>query len=277
MYEQVKDQQAWQLEQGCELSALREKIDAVQDTGVANRILDNQTAQGMATLDGCVEVLEKQGSFLLDRQEQESNAWHNVTFNLREEIQEGEQKVAILQDLLNVQRRLNQQLCLNFNKARREMVAALKVACQEKRKRLAMKKELSELKKEFGKLKGMVRLAVALLNLQDNGFPTEDVQDIFNPQVMESLSSQEEVPQENVVTIPVPGPLMEIPQTLQEIPLSLGPSLQAFLSQPFVIVSSIPPLGSSPQLLRLLVEDSPMGVGATVDTEGRGGLIQQAH
>ena len=75
MYEQVKDQQAWQLEQGRELSALKEKVDVVQDTGVANCILDNQTAQEMATLDGCVEVLEKQGSFLLDRQEQESNHW----------------------------------------------------------------------------------------------------------------------------------------------------------------------------------------------------------
>ena len=82
MYEQVKDQRAWQLEQGQELSALREKIDAVQDTGVANCILDNQTAQGMATLNGRVEVLEKQGSFLLDRQEQESNVWHNIAFNL---------------------------------------------------------------------------------------------------------------------------------------------------------------------------------------------------
>ena len=58
------------------------------------------------------------------------------------------------------------------------MIAALKVACQEKRKRLAMKKELSELKEEFGKLKGMVCLAVASLNLQNNGFPTEDVQDV---------------------------------------------------------------------------------------------------
>ena len=71
----------------------------------------------MATLNGRVEVLEKQGSFLLDRQEQESNAWHNVVFNLYEEIQEGEQKVAILQDLLDVQRKSSQQLCLNFNEA----------------------------------------------------------------------------------------------------------------------------------------------------------------
>ena len=102
MYERVKDQRAWQLEQGRELSALREKIDVAQDTGVANRVLDNQTALGLTSLDGRVETLESQGRFLLDRQEQESNAWHNVAFNLREEVQEGEQKIAVLQDLLDV-------------------------------------------------------------------------------------------------------------------------------------------------------------------------------
>ena len=42
-------------------------------------------------------------------------------------------------------------------------------------------------------------------------------------------------------------------------------SLRAFLAQPVVIASSIPLLGSSPQLLRLLVEDSTVGVGATVE------------
>ena len=36
------------------------------------------------------------------------------------------------------------------------MVAALKVACKEKMKRQAMKRELDELKGEFAKLKGMV-------------------------------------------------------------------------------------------------------------------------
>ena len=148
-------------------------------------------------------------------------------------------------------------------------VAVLKVAHQEKRKRQAMKRELEELKGDFAKLKGMVRLAVASLNLQNNGFPAEDVQDVFNPQVVKESSSDEEVPQENVVAIPVPGPSMEIPQTLQEIPPSRGPSLRAFLAQPIVIASSIPPLGSSPQLLRLLVEDSTVGVGATV-TGGEG-------
>ena len=73
MYKRVKDQQAWQLEQGQKLSTLKEKIDATQETGVANRVLDNQTAMGLATLDGHVEFLERQGRFLLDWQEQDSN------------------------------------------------------------------------------------------------------------------------------------------------------------------------------------------------------------
>ena len=88
-----------------------------------------------------------------------------------------------------------------------------------------MKRELEGLKGDFAKLKGMVHLAVASLNLQSNGFPTEDVQDIFNPQVVEESSEEEEIPQENIVAIPVPGPSMEIPQTLYEIPPSPGPSL----------------------------------------------------
>ena len=265
MYERVKDQRAWQLEQGRELSTLKEKVNAAQDTGVANHILNNQTALGLASLDGRIETLEGQGRFLLDRQEQDSNAWHNVAFNLHKEVQEGEQKIATLQDLLNVQRRSSQQLCLSSNEARREMVATLKVARQEKRKRQAMKRELEELKGDFAKLKGMVRLAVASLNLQNNGFPTEDVQDVFNPQVIEESSSDEEVPRENIVAIPVPRPSMKIPQTLYEIPPSPGPSLRAFLAQPIVVASSIPPLGSSPQLLRLLVKDLTVGVGATVE------------
>ena len=117
MYDQVKDQCAWQLEQGRELSALKEKIDTTQEIGVTNRVLDGQMAMGLASLDGRVELLEKQGRFLLDQQEQDSNAWHNITFNLREEVQEGEEKVATLQDLLDVQRKSNQQLCLSFNEA----------------------------------------------------------------------------------------------------------------------------------------------------------------
>ena len=66
MYEWVKDQQAWQLEHGQELSALKEKVDATQETGVANCVLNNQTAMGLASLDGRVELLERQGRFLLD-------------------------------------------------------------------------------------------------------------------------------------------------------------------------------------------------------------------
>ena len=49
MYERVKDQRAWQLEQGRELNALKEKIDMAQETGVANRVLDNQTVLSMHT------------------------------------------------------------------------------------------------------------------------------------------------------------------------------------------------------------------------------------
>ena len=252
------------MEQGQELSALKEKIDATQEIGVANHVLDGQTAMGLAGLNGHIELLEKQGRFLLDRQEQESNAWHNVVFNLHEEVREGEEKVAHLQDLLDVQRKSSQQLCLSFNEARREMIATLKVARKEKSKRKVMK-ELDKLKGEFAKLKGMVCLTVALLNLQNHGTLTEDIQDIFNPQIIEESSDEDEVPQENAVAIPVPGLSLEILHTLQEILPSPSPSLRQFLSEPIIIASSIPPLGSSPQLLRLLVEDSTVGVGATVE------------
>ena len=261
----MKDQHAWQLKQSQELSALKEKIDVTQETGVANRVLDGQTAMGLASLDGHVKLLEKQGRFLLDQQEQDSNMWHNMAFNLHEEVQEGEEKVWPLQDLLDVQRKSNQQLCLSFNKAHQEVVAALKVAHKEKMKRQAMKRELDELKGEFAKLKGMVCLTVASLNLQNHGTLTEDIQDIFNPQIVEESSDEEEVPQENVVAIPIPGPSLEILHTLQEILPSPGPLLCQFLSEPITIVSSIPPLGSSPQLLCLLIEDSTVGVGATVE------------
>ena len=248
------------------MSTLKEKIDATQETGVANHILDGQTAMGLAALDGRVKLLEKQGRFLLDWQEQDSNMWHNVVFNLHEEVREGEEKMTTLQDLLDVQRKSSQQLCLNFNEACQEMIAALKVTCQEKRKRQAMKRELDELKGEFAKLKGMVCLTVAVaLNLQNHRIPSEDIQDAFDPQIVEESSEEEEIPQENVVAIPVPGPSMEILWMLQEIPPSPSPLLRLFLSEPVIITSSIPLLGSSPQLLCLLVEDSTVGVGATVE------------
>ena len=145
------------------------------------------------------------------------------------------------------------------------MIAALKVARKEKAKRQVMRKELDKLKGEFAKLKGMVCLTITSLNLQNHGTPTEDIQDIFNPQIVEESSDEEEVPQENIVAIPVPGPSMEILHMLQEIPPSPSPSLRQFLAEPIVIASSIPPLGSSPQLLCLLVKDSTVGVGATVE------------
>ena len=67
-----------------------------QEIGVANRVLDGQTAMGLAGLDGCIKLLEKQGRFLLDWQEQDSNVWHNVMFNLHEEAWEGEEKMTTL-------------------------------------------------------------------------------------------------------------------------------------------------------------------------------------
>ena len=97
--------------------------------------MDNQASLGLATLDGRIKVLERQGRFLLDCQEQDSNAWHNVVYNLHEEVQEGERKTVMLQDLLDVQRRSNQQLCASSNEACLEMVEALKVARQERKKR----------------------------------------------------------------------------------------------------------------------------------------------
>ena len=161
---------------------------------------------------------------------------------------------------------MNQQLCLSFNETRREMIAALKVAHQEKKKRQAMKRELAELKGEFTKLKGMVRLTVAALNLQNHRIPSKDIQDAFDSQIVEEVSEEEEeVPQENIMAIPIPGPLMEILWMLQEIPPSPSPLLRQFLLEPIVITLSIPPLGSSPQLLHLLVEDSTVGVGVMVE------------
>ena len=55
------------------------------------------------------------------------------------------------------------------------MITALKVTCQEKRKRQTMKRELNGLKEEFAKLKGMVHLTVASLNLQNHRVPTKDI------------------------------------------------------------------------------------------------------
>ena len=92
--------------------------------------------------------------------------------------------MAILEDLLDVQRKSNQQLCANFNEACREMVYALKVTHQEKKKRQTMRRELDELKEDFVKLKGMVHLAVANVNLQNNGFLTEYIVDVFKCQTL---------------------------------------------------------------------------------------------
>ena len=126
-----------------------------------------------------------------------------------------------------------------------------------------MKKEPDELKEDFTKLKGMVHLTITAFNLQNNRVPPQDVVNMFNSQIMEELPSKEEVPEENFVPVPVSGLSFKIPNTLWEIPPSLSPLLRAFLSEPIIITSSIPPLGTSPQLLHLLMEDSSVGVGTT--------------
>ena len=262
MYQRFKDQRAWQLEQGRELSALKTKVDGIQEVGITNRTLDNQTAMGLSSLDGRVEVLERKGAFLLDRQEQDNNAWTNVSYGLRTEIDEVKKESNRRIDLQEQARR---RLHAEFIEGRQELEDALQIARRERKERLRMKTELDELKEDFAKLKGMVRLAVAAQNLNNNGFPTEDIQDVFNPRLVEESSSDEEVPEENLVPIPVPGPSFEVLETLREIPPSPTLSMRAFLSQPVVIASSVPLLGSSPQLLRLLVEDSSVGVGATVE------------
>ena len=132
------------------------------------------------------------------------------------------------------------------------MSNAIKVTRQERKERLRMERELEELKEDYTKLKGMVHLVVAAQNLQSNGYPTEDLVDVFNPRITEDSSSDEEIPQENFSPIPVPGLSFRIPETL--VSISPSPLLRAFLSQPVIVASSILPLGSSPQLLRLLVE-----------------------
>ena len=126
-------------------------------------------------------------------------------------------------------------------------------------------KELNELKEDFAKLKGMVHLVIAAHDLQNNSIPPEDVVNVCDSQIVEESLSKEEAPEENLVPVPVPGSLFDIPDTLWEIPPSPSSSLQAFLSEPIIIASFIPPLGTSPQLLQLLIEDSSMGVGATVE------------
>ena len=75
----------------------------------------------------------------------------------------------------------------------------LKVTHWERKERLKMRKELDKLKEDFAKLKGMVHLAIAALNLQNNGIPLQDIADIFDSQIVEESLSKEEVPEENLV------------------------------------------------------------------------------
>ena len=168
-----------------------------------------------------------------------------------------------LNDQAQANHALGTELAIGWDKFKEILKEVSKVTHWERKERLRMKKELDELKEDFAKLKGMVYLGVTAFNLQNNGIPLQDVVDVFDSEIMDESLSKEEVPEENLVPVPVPGPLFKIPNRLWELPPSPSPLLRAFLSEPVVITSSIPPLGISPQLLQLLVEDSSMGVGTT--------------
>ena len=90
-------------------------------------------------------------------------------------------------------------------------------------------------------------MTVAAHNLNSKGFPIEDIEDIFNLQIVEESLEEEEVPEENLDPVPVPVPSFQIPETLVEILPS--PLLRAFLAQPFMVATSILLLGTSPQML----------------------------
>ena len=166
------------------------------------------------------------------------------------------------QGSLNTQARAGHILAVELAVGQDEFNEVLKVTHWERKERLKMKKELDKLKEDFTKLKGMAHLAITALNLQNNRIPPQDIVDIFDSQIVEELLSKEEVPEENLVPVPVPGPSFDVPNTLWEILPSPSLSLRAFLSEPIILASSIPPLGMSPQLLQLLMEDSSVGVGA---------------
>ena len=152
------------------------------------------------------------------------------------------------QGCLDAQLRAGHAVVVQLAVGQDELNEILKIACWERKERLKMKKELGELKEDFTKLKGMVRLTVIAFNLQNNRVPLQDIADVFNSQIMESSSSKEEVPEENLVPVPVPVPglLFEIPNTLWEIPLSPSLLLWAFLSEAIITTSSILKLGTSP-------------------------------
>ena len=101
------------------------------------------------------------------------------------------------------------------------------MACWERKERLRIKKELDKLKEDFAKLKGMVRLGVTTFNLQNNGVLPQDIVDVFDSEDVVESSSKEEIPEENLVPVPVPGLSFKIPNTLWEIPPSLSPLLRA--------------------------------------------------
>ena len=200
-------------------------MDKDNDVLVDNHQNISQASIDLRTVASHVEVVQCQQDHLCEHQDQDRNVQQNIDFGHRMKLEEVEKGFS---DQVATLQKSQQELCASFIEACQEMLEAIKVAHQEHKERLRMERELEELKEDYAKLKGMAHLVVAAQNLQSNGFPTEDIEDVFNPRITEELSlSDEEIPQENLSPIPIPGPSFHIPQMLVEI--SPSPSLRAFL------------------------------------------------
>ena len=58
----------WQLEQGQELSTLKEKLDVAQEVGVTNHLLGKGTSLDVKTLEGHIRVSESKVNFMTNCQ-----------------------------------------------------------------------------------------------------------------------------------------------------------------------------------------------------------------
>ena len=142
-----------------------------------NRQSIAQTSQDLGTLSGTVRIVVRQQEYLQECQDEDRLNHQNVDYGHRMKLAEVEEKLSSQVEIL---RKSQQDLCASFIEAHWEMSNAIKVARQEHKERLRMERELEELKEDYAKLKGMVCLVVAAQNLQSNGYPTEDLVDVFN-------------------------------------------------------------------------------------------------
>ena len=153
-------------------------MDNDNDVTIDNRQCISQMTMDLYALSSCVDIVQRQQDYLQERQEQDRSVQENINFGHRMKLEDVEKGFS---DQVSILQKSQQELCASFVKAHWEMLEAIKVACQEWKERLRMERELEELKEGYAKLKGMVCLVVAAQNLQSNGFPTEDIADIFNP------------------------------------------------------------------------------------------------